>query len=53
MTRTAIVTPSPDSSARYDPPGRICEVHFSGMSLLSLVSTCADWIIRAIRDAPW
>ena len=37
------MTPTPpDSSARYEPSGRICEVRFSGMSLLSLISTCAD-----------
>ena len=52
MTRTAIVTPLPDSSARYEPSGRISEVRFSGMSLLSLISTCVDRIIRAIRAAP-
>ena len=46
------MTPSPDSSARYEPSGRICEVRFSGMSLLSLISTCADRIIRAIRARP-
>ena len=34
------MTPSPDSSARYEPSGRICEVRLSGMSLLSLISTC-------------
>ena len=53
MTRTFTVTPSPDSSARYEPSGRISEVRFSGMSLLSLISTCVDRIMRAIRAAPW
>jgi hypothetical protein len=53
VTRTCTVTPSPDSSARQEPSGRICEVRFSGMSLFSLISTCADRIIRAMRGAPW
>jgi hypothetical protein len=53
ITRTVIVTPSPDSSARYEPSGRISEIRFSRMSLFSLITTCVDWIIRAIRAAPW
>ena len=35
-----------------DPSGRISEVLRRGMSLFSLISTCVDSIIRAIRAAP-
>jgi len=52
MTRTRTVAPSPDSSARYEPSGRISEVLRSGVSLFSLISTCVDSMSRAIRGAP-
>ena len=38
MTRTVIVTPSPEISARYEPSGRISEILFTAMSLLSRIS---------------
>jgi hypothetical protein len=53
MTRTGTVTPSPDSSARQEPSGKMAEVMRNGISLLRRISTCADRIIRAIRAAPW
>jgi hypothetical protein len=53
ITRTVIVTPSPDSSAWQEQPGRVSEVLRSGMSLFSRISTCVSRIIRAIRGAPW
>ena len=40
-----MVTPSPETSARYDPSGRISEILFSGMSLLSRTSE-----VRALRQ---
>ena len=51
MTRTVTVTPSPESSARQEPSGRIFVIRLSRMSLFTRISACVRAMRRAIRAA--
>jgi len=52
MTRTSIVTPSPETSARHDPSGRASGTVFSSISLLSRARKCVRCPRAASRPAP-
>ena len=52
ITRTVMVTPLPEPSARYEPSGRISETLFSGTSLFSRISTCVSAASSFTRRTP-